>query len=197
MKENTNYILLRWPTTISELGQSKLIAKEIALNFGERFDSVRICYSNTFIYIYFGYSKSRLLTQIEFDQFALELSPIVSNLEIEISRLDIINDLRGTSNGATCPTHYVVEMDFEDGWRDEVFDWYDKEHLPGLAAVDGCIRAVRFANHDSSPHSHAFYELIDINVTSTDAWLKIRRTPWSDRLRPHFINVRRTVFSIL
>ena len=42
MKENTSYILLRWPTTIGELDLSKLIAKEVALAFGERFDSVRI-----------------------------------------------------------------------------------------------------------------------------------------------------------
>ncbi len=40
----------------------------------------------------------------------------------------------------------------EDGWRDEIFRWYDTGHMPGLAAVPGCIHARRLLNHDHGLH---------------------------------------------
>ena len=197
MKERVNYILVRWQTSIKGLDESKLIAKRMAHVFGNRFSSDRICYSNAYTYIYFGYSEGRFVTQIDFNRLSLELSTFAPHLEIDVSRLETMDDLCGISHEAALSTHYVVEMDFEDGWSEDVFDWYDKEHLPGLAAVPGCIRAARFINHDALPTSHAFYELTDVNVTSTDLWLKIRTTAWSGRLRPHFRNVRRSIFSVL
>lgn len=92
---------------------------------------------------------------------------------------------------------YVVEMDPAEGWTDELFRWYDDEHMPGLAATPGCVHARRFLNHDRGPYSFACYDLISPEVIASDAWLAVRRTPWSDRVRPQFRNTRRTMFRML
>jgi len=36
----------------------------------------------------------------------------------------------------------------EPGWGLELLRWYDRGHLPALAAARGCIRAQRFWNND-------------------------------------------------
>lgn len=117
-------------------------------------------------------------------------------LDITISRLSIKDLLKGCSAGAIAPNRYVVEMDPESGWQEELFAWYDQEHLPGLASVPGCVSATRCINLDHSPHSFAFYDLTNPDVLGCEAWLKVRNTNWSDRVRPHFTNVKRTMFNI-
>lgn len=120
----------------------------------------------------------------------------ISFSEIEIGRLVIMDAIKGFSDGVTPGNRYVVEMDPEAGWQDELFAWYDQEHLPGLANVPGCIAAFRFINLDYSPHSFACYDLINPEVLGCEPWLKIRFTSWSDRVRPHFTNVKRTMFNL-
>jgi len=113
-----------------------------------------------------------------------------------ISRLEKIMHLQ--NNFSKPPqAHYVVEMDPEEGWRDELFDWYDTEHLPGLASVSGTQQAWRYLNHDSGPLSLACYNLHTPDVLGCTEWLKVRATPWSDRVRPHFTNTKRTMFKLL
>jgi hypothetical protein len=120
----------------------------------------------------------------------------VDNLveEVELSRVVFVNPLDGFSYSEAPNNRYTVEMDPQAGWRDELFAWYDEEHLPGLACVPGCIRATRCINLDHSPYSLAFYDLLSPQVLGCDAWLKVRHTPWSDKVRPHFTNTRRTMF---
>jgi hypothetical protein len=93
--------------------------------------------------------------------------------------------------------HYTVETDAADGWEEEIFRWYDTEHMMGLAAVPGCVRAQRFLNGDGGPRSHACYDLIDPKILESAAWLAVRHTAWSDRVRPQFRNTRRTMFRSL
>ncbi len=117
--------------------------------------------------------------------------------DVEISRLVIQDSIEGYSKELAPVNRYVVEMDPETGWQEELFAWYDQEHLPGLANVPGCIAAMRCINLDHSPFSIAFYDLINPEVLGCEPWLKIRYTSWSDRVRPHFTNVRRTMLSLI
>jgi hypothetical protein len=114
-----------------------------------------------------------------------------------VSRLEKQFEVPGDSAGATPLFHYVVEMDPETGWHDELMRWYDEEHMPGLASVPGAIHASRLLNHDHGPLSIACYDLVSPDALISAPWLAVRASEWSSRVRPHFTNTRRTMFFTL
>ncbi|UUZ73720.1 hypothetical protein LP415_12030 [Polaromonas sp. P1(28)-8] len=114
-----------------------------------------------------------------------------------VSRLQKVFEAKGASAGSKPLFHYVVEMDPESGWMPELAQWYDTEHMPGLAAVPGCIRAARFLNHDHGPLSLACYDLVTEGTLGSAPWLAVRATDWSNRMRPHFTHTIRTMFKVL
>lgn len=116
---------------------------------------------------------------------------------LRVSRLEKMLDKRGASASTPAVFHYVVEMDPETGWMPELSDWYDTEHMPGLAAVPGCVRASRYLNHDHGPLSLACYDLVTQDTLGSPPWLAIRETDWSSRMRPRFTNTIRTMFDLL
>lgn len=116
--------------------------------------------------------------------------------DTDVSRLRLAQDIAGRSHGETAVHHYVVETDPEAGWQDELARWYEQEHMPGLAAVPGCVRAQRFLNLDAGPASHACYGLVTEGTLGSPPWLAVRGTDWSSRVRPHFTNTRRTMMAI-
>ncbi len=98
---------------------------------------------------------------------------------------------------AQAPFHYVVETDVAMGAEDDFQAWYEQEHLPGLSRVPGCFRARRLMRRDGPaglPVHVACYDLLSAQVTESDAWLAVRHTDWSSRVRPLFRNTRRTLF---
>jgi hypothetical protein len=115
---------------------------------------------------------------------------------VDVSRLELVQDLAGASQGVAPERHYVVETDPEEGWDEDIVRWYTEEHLPGLAGVPGTIRARRFVNHDGGPRSHACYALASEETLGCPPWLAVRGTAWSSRVRPHFTNTRRTMMRI-
>ena len=120
--------------------------------------------------------------------------------DIRLARLEKIFAKAGLSQAEPAVFHYVVETDPEDGWADEIARWYDTEHMPGLAAVSGCILAMRLLNHDhgpGSPVSFACYDLVTTQTLGSPDWLAVRHTAWSDIARPHFTNTLRTMFRTL
>jgi len=119
---------------------------------------------------------------------------VLRNDGTTVTRLECVLDVPGASFGEQRMLHYVVETDAAAGSRDELLRWYDTEHMPGLARVPGCIRARRFINHDDGPFSYACYDLTRAGVTESPAWLAVRASPWSDRVRPQFRNTARTMF---
>jgi len=131
-----------------------------------------------------------------FNALARQL-PLFATSAPAIDRLESVFTATGASAGASAGFRYIVETDAADGWEEEIFRWYDAEHMPGLAAVPGCVRAQRFLNRDGGPRSHACYDLTDPSILQTAAWLAVRRTAWSDRVRPQFRNTRRTMFRSL
>ncbi len=115
----------------------------------------------------------------------------------DISRLQKVFEAPGYSKAKTPLHHYVVETDPAEAWFEEISNWYDQEHMPGLALVPGCTLAQRFLNLDAGPLSHACYGLLSEDVLGCPPWLAVRGTDWSSRCRPHFTNTRRTMLRLL
>jgi hypothetical protein len=113
---------------------------------------------------------------------------------VDASRLVRLQDIRGASDGAPTAFHYVVETDVAPEAERDLNDWYDEEHLPGLAAVPGAIRARRLLSLDRAPRYHSCYDLVDKDTLGSPPWLAVRHTAWSDRVRPNFRNTKRTMF---
>lgn len=117
--------------------------------------------------------------------------------QVRVSRLSRVFDIPGASSNERPVFHYIVETDPEAGWTEEIARWYDTEHMTGLASVTGCVRAMRFINHDHGPVSCACYDLVTEDTLGSEAWLAVRHTDWSSRVRPHFTNTKRTMFERL
>jgi len=120
-----------------------------------------------------------------------------SAVDVNLSRLTEVMNLDGAQQDAVAQFHYVVETDVEHGWLQEVCNWYDIEHMPGLSRVPGCVNAKRYINQDSGPYSLACYDLLAPEVLGCPEWLAVRGTAWSDVARPHFVNTRRNMFKIV
>jgi hypothetical protein len=111
-----------------------------------------------------------------------------------VSQLLLLMDLPGASAGEAAPYHYVVETDVAPDREEDFNAWYDHEHLQGLASVAGTVRAQRFRTIDGQTRYHACYDLTRPETLGSPPWLAVRGTPWSDRVRPAFLNTRRTMF---
>jgi hypothetical protein len=116
---------------------------------------------------------------------------------VEATRLRGIRRLKGVSFGAEPTHHYVVRTDAAPGWDQELQRWYDEEHLGGLASVQGNVLSQRALCLDHAPKYYACYDLLGPDVPDTAAWLEVRGSAWSDRVRPRFTNTRRTMFDDL
>jgi hypothetical protein len=112
-------------------------------------------------------------------------------------RLECLQSLNGPSAGQAVDCHYVVEADVLPENEAQLNDWYQDEHLPGLANVPGTIRAARYRRtHPATglPKYYACYDLVSFDVTKSAPWLAVRHTAWSDIVRPMFLNTVRTEF---
>jgi len=109
-------------------------------------------------------------------------------------RLVCTQEIAGASQGRVAPFHYVVETDVLPEFEEELNTWYAQEHLPGLAAVKGTVRASRYVVAFGSPRYYACYDLESPDALDSPAWLAVRATAWSSRVRPAFRNARRTMF---
>jgi hypothetical protein len=68
----------------------------------------------------------------------------------------------------------------------EFNEWYDKEHIPALAAVPGVLCARRFRGSSGNRTYVALYHLAAPAVVESAEWTQARQTDWTNRLRPHF-----------
>ena len=67
----------------------------------------------------------------------------------------------------------------------EFNEWYDKEHIPALAAVPGVLCARRFRGTGNRKYV-ALYHLETPDVVESDEWKKARQSDWTSRLQPQF-----------
>ncbi|HEX3861401.1 MAG TPA: hypothetical protein VHY35_06875 [Stellaceae bacterium] len=75
----------------------------------------------------------------------------------------------------------------------EFNEWYDKEHIPALAAVPGVLCARRFRATSANRRYVALYHLVSPDVQTTAAWKSAADTEWTRRMRPHFRDHLRVV----
>jgi len=120
-------------------------------------------------------------------------APVVA--EVVLVRLEQTLALAGESHERDAAWHYVVATDVSPAQEADFNAWYDKEHLRGLAAVPGVARATRYrVVEGGGPVYHAGYDLADRAAFNSPPWLAVRETAWSSRVRPAFINTRRTMY---
>lgn len=113
---------------------------------------------------------------------------------VEVRWMEKTLDVAGHSVGKSVAWHYVVETDVLPAAEDDFNDWYSSEHLPGLAAVPGTIRAARYVSDEAAPKYYAAYDLETRETFGSGPWLAVRGTEWSSRVRPNFVNTKRTMF---
>lgn len=150
------------------------------------------------LYAYLHFPRRQLLDQAAATLLASSLQTRWPQLhQLRVSRLEKVFETAGASAGSAPVFHYAVEMDPDAGWMPALADWYDTEHMPGLAKVPGCIRATRFLNHDHGPLSLACYDLVTEETLGSAPWLAVRGTEWSSRMRPRFTNTQRCMFKVM
>ena len=116
---------------------------------------------------------------------------------ISLVELDLIQEVAGAATGRPAPVHYVVETAVLPEAEADCAAWVFEEHLPGLAAVPGVVRAARYRNTgalDGGPRSHAVYDMVARDTFESPPWLKVRHSPWTARVVPMWRNTKRTMF---
>jgi hypothetical protein len=68
----------------------------------------------------------------------------------------------------------------------EFNEWYDHEHIPALAKVQGVLSARRFKDPKGTHRYLALYHLKTAEVAQGEEWKSAAASQWTDRLRPHF-----------
>lgn len=109
--------------------------------------------------------------------------------------LEALQSAPGPSAKEMPAFHYVVETDVAPEHEADFNAWYEQEHLPGLASVPGTVRAARYRRLQGQPRYLACYDLTAIETLERPEWLAVRHTAWSSRIRPLFVNPRRTMFA--
>ncbi len=81
--------------------------------------------------------------------------------------------------------------------EDEFADWYETEHMPGLAALPGVLAAARYgAINGDCPTYLALYRLEDMTISQSPQWMAAARTPWSARMRRFTFDYARYSFEL-
>lgn len=199
MAQATDFILMQATPGKGDTPDLVQASRELARTSPLPMTLYRLAWS-TELRIIYGYAQ--LATRSRVDAAALPawtdwfLRALPQAQDVRASRLECVFDRAGHSHSAQPLFHYVVEMDPDAGWMPEIARWYDQEHMPGLANVPGCVRAMRMLNHDHGPLSLACYDLVSPQTLGSPPWLAVRATAWSDITRPHFTNTKRTMFEI-
>jgi hypothetical protein len=77
-------------------------------------------------------------------------------------------------------------MNIAPEFEAEFNEWYDKEHIPALAAVPGVLSARRFRGSSGNRKYVALYHLATPEVQESAEWKQARQSDWTSRLQPHF-----------
>jgi len=86
---------------------------------------------------------------------------------------------------ADCGGLLLNAMNIAPELEAEFNEWYDKEHIPALAAVPGVLAARRFRGVGNRKYV-ALYHLDSPAVVESAEWKTARESDWTTRLKPHF-----------
>ena len=110
--------------------------------------------------------------------------------EFRHRRLRGLLELGDAANGARQPWLYTSQTDIPPAVEDEFNRWFDEEHLPRLAGVEGTVHAARYRT-DGSPRYLACYDLRDRGIQGGAEWREAIESPWRDRIHPRFLGPRK------
>ncbi len=66
--------------------------------------------------------------------------------------------------------------------------WFDDEHIPNLLKVPGVLAARRFRMQAGGSHRYLIlYHLSKPEVQASAEWKQGGASPWTDRMKPHFL----------
>ena len=93
----------------------------------------------------------------------------------------------------------VVMADVDPEHEEDLNGWYNEEHLPALLKVPGVLSVRRYkilpetesqgTSATGRPQKYlTIYEHESIEVQNTEAYQKVRSTPWAERVRPYMKN---------
>lgn len=109
----------------------------------------------------------------------------------------------GQTSFPDAPWMYIVHTDIPDHIVDEYNTWYDSEHLPRCAGIPGVLRARRYMStgilggSSNGPKYLTAYELTGPDVWESPAALQARKTPWTEKMRSLFSNIRRALYKLV
>lgn len=77
----------------------------------------------------------------------------------------------------------------------EFNDWYVRDHLPDRLAIQGFRRGRRWLSTGGSPRYFTFYEIDDVGVMRSPAYLDRHGNPteWTRKIMPAFVGMNRSI----
>jgi hypothetical protein len=90
----------------------------------------------------------------------------------------------------------LVMIDVDPVHEDELERWYTEEHFPERVSCPGFLSARRYVAREGAPKYLALYDLENVSVLSSPAYLKIYDppSPWTTAVRKHFRTIIRNVY---
>lgn len=87
----------------------------------------------------------------------------------------------------------------EPGYDAEFLRWHVGQHLPERMGVPGFLRARRYVSAQAHPRYFNFYEVTDVGVLESEAYLARLNAPtdWTKAVVPHFMDTSRTLCDVL
>ncbi|QEE43238.1 hypothetical protein FVA81_00880 (plasmid) [Rhizobium sp. WL3] len=85
------------------------------------------------------------------------------------------------------------------GYDAEFLRWHVGQHLPERMGVPGFLRARRYVSAQAHPRYFNFYEVADVGVLESEAYLARLNAPtdWTKAVVPHFTETSRTLCGVV
>ncbi len=93
----------------------------------------------------------------------------------------------------------LLSFDIAPEAIDEHDRWHTHEHLPERLSIPGFLRGTRWVATSGSPRYMVLYEVRDLQVLTSEAYLARLNnpTPWTQRMMPFYRGMRRGLCSVL
>jgi len=93
----------------------------------------------------------------------------------------------------------LLSFDIAPEAIDEHDRWHTHEHLPERLSIPGFLRGTRWVATSGEPRYMVLYEVRDLAVLASDAYLARLNnpTPWTQRMMPFYRDMRRGLCSVL
>ena len=94
----------------------------------------------------------------------------------------------GDLSAAAAPYVFLVRIECDLEYDEEMRRWYGEEHLPAIAGVEGVQSARLYRATVGTPRLLAAYEVAAPEIPGSPVWRAAIDSPWTDKMRPLFKN---------